>query len=135
MINEVIFSDKQGSGIIADSYSELQQAVSIHAEPIQLGDLVILPGTKTNLEGFFISPLIYLGLYASIWGLFLPSNSRAMLFYMGEHEGKHYAQLVYWITNNRFYLQYQDSGGRDYNKVKGVWCFNRPKKKKKSKMN
>jgi hypothetical protein len=131
MIQEALFSDKEGSGYISDSFHEIAAICSPHAEPIAFGDTELLPSCETDLEGFYNRPLMYVGhMSCNDGSIFLPDGAIEMVFYAGEHEGKHYFKSVYWITRDRFYIQYQPSGGRDYNRVKGHWDFNRKPNKK-----
>lgn len=126
MIQHAIFSGKQGSGFISDSFEEISQSCSpVNADAILIiGNTVLVPEMSFDLEGFFIRPLLYLGLYNS--------EPHRMVFYMGEHNNRQYFQEVFWLSEDRFYLQYKPNGGRDYNRVNGVWCFNKKGKKSKS---
>lgn len=123
MIEHQLFSKKQGAGFISHSFAEMQLKCATGPN-LKLGDTLLVPGQAFDLEGFFIRPLLFVGFYRS--------NPHQMIFYMGEHNNRQYFQEVFWLSEDRFYIQYQPNGGRDYNRVNGVWCFNKKGKKSKS---
>lgn len=132
MIHDAIFSDKEGGGYIADSYTEVAKLCQLHAEPIMFGDTELLPICKTDLEGFYNRPVLYMGYKdaGGKGGIFLPDDALEMVFYIGDDEGKYFFKSVYWISRDRFYIQYNPKGGSDFNRVNGEWDFNRVAKRK-----
>lgn len=134
MHKEVLYTGNEGHGIISETRAEVESALCIHLEPIELGDLKISPGVKTDLEGFYNRPLEYVGYLIDVKHppseIFLDKSKKSygMVFYMGEDSGKHYYSVIFRISRDRFYIHYKANGGRDYNRVKGVWCFNKPDK-------
>lgn len=120
MILETIFADNQGGGFISDTKEELLAAVQWNKNAVYFGNSLILADTETDLSGFFIRKVPFIG----------RDEKNQMFFYYGEHDGKHYWGTVLWLSSVRFYVQYNDKGGRDFNFVNGVWDFNRQRAKK-----
>jgi hypothetical protein len=130
MIEEVVYSNKQGWGLIADTKEEMAAVTGAHMEPLRLGNTDLTPGKSYDLDGFFARPLEYCGIYKRPTQLFIEITekglteadiSHGMVFYICEGNGRHYYQLVAWIDKDRFFMMYGDKFGRDYNFRKGKW--------------
>jgi len=111
MIEEVVFSNVQGSGYICES----KDAVETRPGSVELGGATLSPGTFSDLNGFFARPLEYLGL----------RDRTEMVFYIGSDEQVfktlHYFQSVLWLSPTRFFEMFGYEHGRDFNFVNGVW--------------
>lgn len=129
MIHEAIFSHAEGSGYITDHPDEIKSILNNTTVMVMFGDTPLVIGSFTDLDGFYNRPVKFMGVAGK------PEDSLLeMIFYIGESWNKHYYKSVFWVDQNRFYIQYQPNGGRDYNRVNGVWDFQRqkgtPKKRK-----
>ncbi len=123
MIKEVIFSNKEGFGYISNTMAEMLSTVKLHAEPLIFGNLELLPGSETDLEGFLCRKILYMGHKTpkSKCSIFLPNGAINLLFYLGEDDNEHYFKSIFYLSPTRIYIQYQPNGGRDYNRVNGKW--------------
>lgn len=89
-----------------------------------LGNTVFNPGTRTDFDGYWNRPLLYIG-----------NKKQEMYFYIGEDKGRHYYEYFHYITTNRFCINtYNGQSARDFNFANGVWCFNKMTAKKKNKL-
>jgi hypothetical protein len=107
-----------GEIITFDSHKEMEQ--SIRTEPVSFvfGDLI--PGTMTDMGGYWKHPILYKGLLIEPGDL-LP----ALLFYIGEinnlFDHRIVCDVIYRVSDTRLYKVYHNKHGRDYNYVKNKW--------------
>jgi hypothetical protein len=126
VIECAIFSNKEGAGYIADSVVEMERLCNRHAEVIQFGSEKLIPDCMTDLDGFYSRYVKYIGVKHDSFtvlqhSLFMQEGAKELVLHIGQHEGKEYFKSVIWVSPERFYIQYQPSGGRDYNRVNGKW--------------
>ena len=107
-MERVLYSQKEGAGIIC----EAGEIIPVRKDSVCIVDEVIMPGTFTDLKGFYKRAVEYIGLDAS------NSDSKIMIFHLGSSKDlfpkSYYAEVLY-LTPTRFYIQYNPLGGRDYN--------------------
>jgi hypothetical protein len=107
-----IFKDNQGQGYICDSSDEIYK--ELHRESITLVSLKLEPKERTDLRGFFIRELIYLG-------YFMKDNVPEMIFEIGKDNDKYYYQSLYKISETRILSSYTHNRLRDWNYKKLEW--------------
>lgn len=128
-MQSVYFRDGQGEGYITNSKLEMKSKVIFHAEPILLGADLLEPLQHYNIGGFYNRSLQYFGILddktnCDGHSLFVPEGTKELIFYLGEHDGKHFWTKIYWISATRFVKCFSPKAMRDFNfKSNGKWCF------------
>ena len=109
----VIYGDKQGCGYITTDEGRIMQG--IRKQEVTVAGEKLIPGELTDLRGYFIRKMPYLGML----------GSNEMVFYMGSYptlfETKHYYQCVFRIAEDRIFEMFGPEFGRDHYYVKGRW--------------
>ena len=116
MVEKVIYSNNVGTGIICNTEKEIEQI--IEKVNITINNVVIEPCTLTDLSGFFLEKIKYLGLLKN-------ENHKVMVFLLGYDtdlfEKKIYLKTYFKIANNRIADKYSCLGCRDFNFVNNEW--------------
>ena len=116
MVEKVIYSNHVGTGIICNTEKEVEQI--IEKVNITINNVDIEHGTLTDLSGFFLEKIKYLGLLKN-------ENHKVMVFLLGYEndffEKKIYLKTYFKISNNRIADKYSYSGCRDFNYVENKW--------------
>lgn len=111
-MDKVIYSDKQGSGVVCSNSKEIYSLAQ--KKPIRINGTTYNPGDFTNLDNFFCRQLEYIG-----------RNENEAFFLMGTNNDlfneKWYYQSIYVISETRIFLMYAPNSGSDYNYVKTRW--------------
>lgn len=116
-MEEVIFGNSQGEGLILEHGKTLADFFEIDKSDIALGDTVLKFDEETTLSGWFDSPVKYCGKVKENTLIFLLGSAGGDLF----EEAKTYYETMLWVSPTRFFRMYYRNAGRDFNFVKGRW--------------
>jgi len=109
----VVYGDKQGCGYVTTDESGIMQ--SVRKQEVILAGEKLTPGQYTDLRGYFIRKMPYLGML----------GSTEMIFYLGSYPTlfgtKHYYQCVFRIAEDRIFEMFSPISGRDHYYIKGKW--------------
>lgn len=98
---------KQGTYIVAES-REFETILEKRA--LELLDLKIDPGQKTDLHGFFNKPCEFVGFYEDNGACFYLGNGNSNLF----GSGGSYYDVTFIISEKRLFKKYTEKSGRDF---------------------
>lgn len=114
-IEKVFFAGGFGQGFILQDKTKEESLLL--KENINILDQVITPGNMTDLAGFFLKKIQFVG--------FLKEETNCMCFYLGCEqslfETKYYYDCYYLITESRIFKKYGEHFGRDYNFIDNKW--------------
>ncbi len=94
----------------ADTREELESTLN-KSDFVIVGKTAFTYGIKTDFEGRWCRPLLYVG-----------QKGTELYFYIGSENGKHYYEYFHYIDTNRIAINtYKGQGARDFNFINGVW--------------
>ncbi|MHC1707508.1 MAG: hypothetical protein AB9842_08300 [Bacteroidales bacterium] len=117
MITPALFSNKNGSGYIADNPDEIMYAIGLETcQGVTINGKWICPGSFITLDDFFCRPLLFMGL----------KGDNELIFYIGKEEvdlfgEKYYYQSIFKIDESRIFEMFSPNAGSDFYFKNGKW--------------
>jgi len=113
MLRYSYYSNKQGSGWVADKYKNMKTA----RQKLKLAGVEYVPGKSYDMNGHFARPLRYLGVRENADFPIM----KEMVFHIGQIGDLHFFQSIYWVSETRIYEHFTPQAGRDFNFKGGKW--------------
>jgi len=116
-VRKVVFTNNGAGGYIVEGkFEEIYLIVERRGEFTVVGER-ITPGVKTDLSGFFVRPLLFVGTSKDC--------PDAMVFHIGTKknlfEEVHYFEEILWVSPTRIAVTTGRYQGRDFNYINGRW--------------
>lgn len=112
---KVMFGEGVGEGYITTS-----PITDANKEPVTLAGETLIAGEKTTLQGFFLTPIEYVGCIKkqgkNLVELIFNFASESNIF-----ETKFYYETLYKVDENRTFKMFSYRGGRDFNFINNKW--------------
>jgi hypothetical protein len=106
----ILYKNKVGEGLIINDRS----LIILSNQGIKLGNVILRPGLKTNLEGYWNKNLMYCGNFR-----------KQLVFYIGRStnlfDETRYYQVINYLAEDRFFSMFTHQSGRDYNYRNSTW--------------
>lgn len=114
-MEKVIYSERGGLGMILTNENEdfyiKKESLVLHGEDL-------IPGTFTDMDGYFLKPIRFCGLLKN-------ENTKVLVFHTGDVDDlffkTSYYYCVYWINENRIANTYSYGTVRDFHWKDNRW--------------
>jgi len=117
-VRKVVFTNNECSGFIVDGeFDEIYSVVTEEQAEFIVVNERITPGMKTDLSGFFVRPLLFIGKRKDY--------PDVMVFHIGTRRDlfgeRHYFEEILWVSPTRVAVNTGRYQGRDFNFIGGCW--------------